>query len=79
MARLQAIAHGPAPLGGSAVLQYYLGVVAMRQGDAKTAQSAWQAAAAAGMATPWLVENRMYLLSEQALFLLARPGSRPPA
>jgi tetratricopeptide (TPR) repeat protein len=66
LARLQAIAHGLAPISGSTVLQYYLGVVAMRQGDVKTAQSAWQSAAAAGMATPWLVENRICLLSEQA-------------
>jgi tetratricopeptide (TPR) repeat protein len=66
VARLQAIADGPALTGCSAVLQYYLGVVAMRKGDMKTAQSAWQSAAEAGLATPWLVENRIHMLGEQA-------------
>jgi len=65
-ARLQAVADGLGLAGGSAVVLYYLGVAAMRTGDAQTAQSAWRLAAETGMATPWLVENRLHLLRTQA-------------
>jgi len=64
VARLQAIASGIA--GGSAVVQYYLGVGAMRKGDVQMAQSAWRLAAEAGIAMPWLVENHRQLLLAQA-------------
>ncbi len=66
VARLQALAEGLAPAGGSAVVPYYLGVVALRAGEMQTAQSAWRLAAEAGMATPWFVENRLHLLCAQA-------------
>jgi tetratricopeptide (TPR) repeat protein len=65
-ARLQTLAQGMGPAGGSAVVPYYLGVVALRAGDVQTAQSAWRRAAEAGMATPWFVENRLHLLCAQA-------------
>jgi tetratricopeptide (TPR) repeat protein len=65
-ARLQALVDGLALAGGSAVMPYYLGVVALRKGDVQTAQSTWRLAAEAGMATPWFVENRLHLLRAQA-------------
>ena len=64
--QLQVMADGLAPAGASAVVSYYLGVVAMRTGDVQTAQSAWRVAAEAGMATSWFVENRLHLLRDQA-------------
>src|SRR5262249_41923405 len=66
VAPLQTLAEGRGPAGGSAVVPYYLGVVALRAGDVQTAQSAWCLAAEAGMATPWFVENRVHLLRAQA-------------
>ena len=66
VAQLQTLAERRGPAGGSAVVSYYLGVVALRAGDVQTAQSAWRLAAEAGMATPWFVENRLNLLRAQA-------------
>jgi tetratricopeptide (TPR) repeat protein len=65
-ARLQALADGLALVDGSAVMPYYLGVVALRKGDVQMAQSTWRLAAEAGLATPWFVENRLHLLRDQA-------------
>ena len=66
VAQLRALADGLEPTGARAVAQYYLGVAAMRVGDVETGRTAWQAAAEAGMATPWADENWARLLQEQA-------------
>ena len=67
VAKLRALADSLEPTGGAgAVAQYYLGVAAMRTGDVETGRAAWQAAAEAGMATPWADENCARLLQEQA-------------
>ena len=67
VAKLRALADSLEPTGGAgAVTQYYLGVAAMRAGDVETGRAAWQAAAEAGMATPWVAENCARLLQEQA-------------
>lgn len=64
VARLQTIADNMA--NGSAVVQYYLGVGAMRKGDVPLAQSAWRLAAKAGIAMPWFVDNNRQILRTQA-------------
>jgi len=64
VARLQAIADAMA--AGSAVIQYYLGVGAMRKGDVPRAQSAWRLAAEAGSAMPWFVDNNRQILRARA-------------
>ena len=67
VAQLRALADGLEPTGGAgAVAQYYLGVAAMRAGDVETGRAAWQAAAEAGMVTPWSDANHAHLLREQA-------------
>ena len=65
--RLQAMADDMA--AGSAVMQYYLGVGAMRKGDVPIAQSAWRLAAEAGSAMPWFVDNYRQILRAQAYHL----------
>ena len=74
VARLQAIAEGRA--GSSAVVQYYLGVGALRQGNVQMAQSAWRLAAEAGIARPWFVDNHRQLLRAQA-YELGQAGRWP--
>ena len=72
--QLRALADSLEPTGAGALAQYYLGVAAMRTGDVETGRAAWQAAAEAGMATPWSDENRARLLREQA-YALGQEGA----
>ena len=66
VARLQAIADGITPPGARAIVQYYLGVGALRKGDVETAQSAWRMAAEAGMTAARFTENHRQMLRVQA-------------
>jgi tetratricopeptide (TPR) repeat protein len=66
VARLQAIAAGIMPLGARAIVQYYLGVGALRKGDVETAQLAWRMAAEAGMTAVRFTENYQQMLRVQA-------------
>ena len=73
VAQLRTLADSLEPTGAGTLAQYYLGVAAMRAGDAETGRSAWQAAAAAGMATPWSDANHEHVFREQA-HALGREG-----
>ena len=53
------------PARPNAVVDYYAGVAAMRQGDAGAAQPAWRAAVR-NLKTPWLTQNLLALVCEQA-------------
>jgi tetratricopeptide (TPR) repeat protein len=66
VARLQAIADGITPPGARAIVQYYLGVGALRKGDVETALSAWRIAAEAGMTAARFTENHQQMLRVQA-------------
>ena len=70
VAELQGLADRLEPTdSASAVARYYLGVAAMRAGDVETGRAAWQAAAEAGLATPWSDANHAHMLREQACAL----------
>ena len=70
MAELRALADSLEPTGSAnALARYYLGVAAMRTGDVETGRAAWQAAAEAGMATPWSDANHAHVLRERAYAL----------
>jgi tetratricopeptide (TPR) repeat protein len=64
---LQAVAASLGRKSINRILHYYRGVAALRRGDKENARAAWLSAKAAGLTTPWAVENLAYLLRERVL------------
>lgn len=60
LARWQEIAQTTAGVAPNPVVNYYLGVAAMRQKATDVAQQAWRQAAQT-LTLPWLIENRLLL------------------
>ncbi|MEM7536977.1 MAG: tetratricopeptide repeat protein [Chloroflexota bacterium] len=48
----------------NAILNYYLGIAAMRKGERAVAQTAWLQANQQGLSTAWFVDNRMNQMRE---------------